>query len=498
MRTFPLTLRRAALASFLFVVVWLSLVYLLHWESVGGLGLAGFYLIGLGWIIWALRPLTPVRALVATGWFLLLWAAGVFIGQWPAANGLGVAGLYLIGLAWITWALERRAQRIEQVRTKGLSAADVLTERRQPRGPVSWNPLDPTAWYYGQHSQRFHQTLAVVGVYSLVLLGVYFLLLPGESKAGIVDPFELPGGGGSDSPAGAPIQVRVQKVVVKKFVINPYSSILFQVPDIDKMDKKIDLKDLTKHEYQAGVTGLGGEGGGTGDGSGGFGSGSGSGGGFGIGTGKGKLRFIRLKHNDRFWDKNFGIGGDQNLWNEFTTWARLQPSKIADKPEYVDFAQLAAFPEQQAPPFLFVAGVESFNPSQSEKHTLRQYLLERHGMLFADSLGRGFNGQFNAVMREITGVDPVAIPRDDPIHRRPFAVPTLPIVVAHGGTVPHGWKIDGRWVVYAHPGAISDAWRDDHAGIKRDIWEECYRLGINVTAYSFLEYAKWQESLRKR
>ena len=94
-------------------------------------------------------------------------------------------------------------------------------------------------------------------------------------------------------------------------------------------------------------------------------------------------------------------------------------------------------------------------------------------------------------MREITGVTEVPIPRDDYIHRRPYLLPLLPIVVAHGGTVPLGWNVDGRWVAYYHPGALSDAWRDDHAGIKKDIYEACYQLGVNVIFYAHLEYNKW-------
>ena len=119
-------------------------------------------------------------------------------------------------------------------------------------------------------------------------------------------------------------------------------------------------------------------------------------------------------------------------------------------------------------------------------------------MIFADNLGgRNFHNQFFAVMREVTGVDEVAIPRDDYIHQKPYSLPSLPVVVAHGGTVPYGWKVDGRWVGYYHPGAISDAWRDDHAGIKREVWEDGYRLGINVIYYAHVERHKWNTSQKK-
>ena len=67
-------------------------------------------------------------------------------------------------------------------------------------------------------------------------------------------------------------------------------------------------------------------------------------------------------------------------------------------------------------------------------------------------------------------------------------------MAAHGGTVPLGWKVDGRWVAYYHPGGLSDAWRDDHSGIKRNIADLCYQLGINIVFYAHQEYGRWLKS----
>ena len=116
-------------------------------------------------------------------------------------------------------------------------------------------------------------------------------------------------------------------------------------------------------------------------------------------------------------------------------------------------------------------------------------------MILGDALGGGgFHGNFIAAMNEVTGVTPVTIPRDDVIHRRPFEIPQLPIVVAHGGTTPLGWKLDGRWAVYYHPGALSDAWRDDRAGIKKSVADDCYKLGINIISYAHREHDQWRRS----
>jgi hypothetical protein len=48
--------------------------------------------------------------------------------------------------------------------------------------------------------------------------------------------------------------------------------------------------------------------------------------------------------------------------------------------------------------------------------------------------------------------------------------------------------------VYYHPGALSDAWRDDRAGIKKPIADQCYLLGINILSYAHREQNQWRLS----
>lgn len=308
------------------------------------------------------------------------------------------------------------------------------------------------------------------------LFSVVYMIAHLGFGAGAVAPYELPAGGGSDSIQASTVQVR--KVVRKKFIINPYSSIIFAPPPLDKIEVK--LTEETQNRYQVG------------QGSGATGDGSGEGAGFGAGTGTGKIRFIRLRHGDRGWDKNFGVGGDRNMLAEYGARTR---QKIAEETEHVDPVQLAAFPPRKSPPLIYISGTASLPLTPADKKIVKQYLTERHGMILGDNLGGpGFHQNFVAVMTEITGVNPVPIPRDDRIHQRPFALPQLPVVVAHGGTIPLGWKIDGRWVVYYHPGALSDAWRDDHAGIRKEVYELCYQLGVNVIFYANREYNQWLQS----
>ncbi|MDB5306108.1 MAG: hypothetical protein JWO38_310 [Gemmataceae bacterium] len=425
--------------------------------------------------------LTPLRAALVTVLFVALWfglSAG--LGGGAMADHFGWVLVYLIGLGWVVYGVERAARRIEIRRapTDIWGPPLVAVGGEVPGGRRGgWNPLDPAAWYYGRHGQRLRQSLALLATYSLLFVLVYTFahLKFGSNDESEVD---LPAGGGHDSIKAS--SVKVQKVVKKKYVINPYSSIVFAAPPpLDQIDVK--LTEETANRYQAG------------QGAGGLGEGEGEGGGFGSGTGKGKYQFVRLRHSDRMWDKNFGVGGDRNLLAEFAS--REPKAKVADGSESIDYTGLANTSAKKPIPLVYVGGAHTFAPSAAEKKILQQYLIEKHGMILGDNLGgQGFHGNFIAVMTEVTGVSPVPIPRDDYIHQRPYPLPQLPIVVAHGGTTPLGWKIDGRWAVYYHPGALSDAWRDDRAGIKKEIAELCYQLGINILYYANREQDKWRLS----
>ena len=100
--------------------------------------------------------------------------------------------------------------------------------------------------------------------------------------------------------------------------------------------------------------------------------------------------------------------------------------------------------------------------------------------------------------RVLPKIRPVPVPLDDVIHRKPFPIPFLPFVAPHGGKDALGWKVDGRWVAYYHPGDIGDAWSDEHAGVPRKVWEACYQLGTNVIFYAHMEYSKWLQARKKK
>lgn len=209
-----------------------------------------------------------------------------------------------------------------------------------------------------------------------------------------------------------------------------------------------------------------------------------------------KVRLPRLKHSGKGWDKNFGAGGDNNMLVQFAT---LVPLAAANKSETITTDVLARLKASSSPPLVLVTGTDTFTLSDNEKKILRELLLEKGGMLLGDNLGGDeFHTSFLKTMREITGVAHVVIPRDDTIHKKPFELDALPLVVAHGGTKALGWKVKDRWAVYYHPGALTSAWRDDHAGVKREVWQNCYMLGANIIYYAYVEKHKWLEAQNKR
>jgi hypothetical protein len=437
--------------------------------------------------------LTPTRALLFSVAYLLVWALA-WLALRPAsfATNCWRGGLFVIGLAWVVWLVERAAQRRE------LGRLEEQAHRRRERGhdwtgaapePArtgrTWNPLDPQAWYYGGNAERLKQSLGLLASYSLVFLAA-MLLIDGWSF-GAVKNYDLPAGGGGDGKAGdAPVMIRqpavkVKKVVRKKFVINPYSGIVFNAPPIDKFDPK--LIELTREEYQVGQ--------GSGEGQG-IGVGSGSGAGFGSGTGTGKVTLVRLQYEGGDWDLNFGPGKDQNMLREYQARTR-QPT--AERTETITAAVLGRTPPRRSPAILIVGGQRNIVLSKSEKAALREYVLEKRGMLLGDNGGSmQFHGAFIGLMREISGVEEVPVPLDDILHRSPYRVPYLPYVSPHGGKIAYGWKVDGRWVGFYHPGDLGDAWADGHAGVPLEIWEACYRLGTNIIYYAHVEKHKWLSS----
>lgn len=416
--------------------------------------------VALLWIRWGWRRDLRTRLATLSAALPVLWQAGVFAADeldFPAVRAglanLGMALVFCAGLGWVIWYGEREWHRIQRER------------RDQPRPAKRiWNLFDPDAWYLGRSNKKLSQSLWMLLSYSLMF---FLLTLLAGQIGGCREIYEMPAGGGQEEQIAQ--VVKIQKVIKKKFIINPFSSIIFKPPPID--DVKLQLTEVTAHQYKIG-------------------QGQGDGAGFSGGTSRGKVRFIRLEYSGGDWSQDFGVGADLNMLIQYGVRTGQQ---VAETTESRTVAALANFPAGKSPPLMYITGQKNITLSKSEIKILREYLLDKHGMLFADNGGSsGWHSQLFTMMRQVVPeLEPVKIPLDDVIHRIPYQIPFLPYVAPHGGRDAWGWKHNGRWICYYHPGDIGDAWSDGHSGVKTDVWEACYQLGTNVIFYAHAEYNKW-------
>jgi len=419
---------------------------------------------------WTIKSSVIATVLFTVLWQLSLYACD-FTGWYHLRANLawgGTTTLFIVGLGWFIFWLERETNRIEtNKREETLTHSPIIgTHKRQTSSceePTN-NPLDISAWYYGEEGQKLKQSVLGLSAYSFAFMVIFILC---TQLGGCQESFEMPAGGGEQVAIAQ--TVKVQKVIKKKYIINPYSAISFKIPPIDEV--KLQLQEVTKHAYTVGY-------------------GQGKGAGFAGGTNKGEVRFIRLQYSGGDWDQGFGVGSDTNMLIEYGV--RTQ-QKTAKHTESRTIAQVKNFHPQKSPPFLYLTGQKSISLSNGEVKVLRAYVLDKHGMIFGDNGGsKGFHNQFIGMMKRVLPeIRPVRVPLDDRIHRIPYQIPFLPYLVPHGGTDALGWRVDGRLVAYYHPGDIGDIWGDDHAGVKPEISEACYQLGTNVIFYAYSEYSKW-------
>lgn len=426
---------------------------------------------------------TVLIAVGASVAYVVLWQAALLLTGlfgWYSLRALlalyGTIGLFVVGLGWVVWVVELIGQQFERLRHQRREydgAVPVLHKplrRDADQQQWIWNPLDPGAWFYGgRRHKRLFQSIFALSWYSLAFFMALFLL---TQIQGCKEYYDSPAGGGK--PKQVVQKLKVKKIIRKKFLVNPFSPFLFDAPDIEKM-VKFNFRDMTKHSYQVG-------------------QGEGEGAGFAGGRKGGKVRFIRLEYSGGDWDQNFGIGGDNNLLDRY---AKFTGHKVAEKTESRTVAQLKRFPIGRSPALVYMTGQKSISLSKSEIKILREYLNEKHGMIFCSNGGSPhFHNQFDSMMNNVV---PNAVRRpiqlDDPIHR---GLDFIPIVAPHGGKQALGWYLDGRLICYYHPGDIGDAWCDDHAGVKSEIFEASYQLGINVIFHAHAEYSKWNLARKKR
>lgn len=447
--------------------------------------------VAAAWVVWSCWPDRKSNLMIAAigsvAFIVILHAAIILFDFFDLAFAraylaeAGIGGMFLIGLCWVIWWVERASQFYEAQRAarydKEQSDISLWTTTKRtdeeplPEEGVVWNPLDPQCWLYGSQGKKLNQSVVALVSYSMLFFAAF---MASSMVGGCSEIYELPAGGGQEQMVAQ--VVKVQKVIRKKFVVNPFSAILYEVPPIDEI--KLQLQEITEHSYVVGY-------------------GEGSGAGYVGGTKEGNVRFIRLQYSGGDWNQDMGKGADENLLIEYGIRTK---QKVAKTTESREIMQLKNFEMGKSPPMVYLTGAGSIGITSAEAKVLREYLLEKHGMIFGDNGGGGhFHNQFLAMMGQVLpSIRPVAIPLDDPIHSRPYKIPFLPYVVPHGGKNALGWKVDGRWVCYYHPGDIGDAWADGHAGIEPQVWEACFQLGINIISYSNVEYSKWLLSKQKK
>ena len=388
--------------------------------------------------------LTILGSALAVALLLIVWIVlTLTLGGIGIVDLIGWVLLYFVGLAWVSFLIELGAKRIEEHRR-------AAKERREDG---SWNPLDPAARYYGvlpstifflicatvwiaayvlksyydagkfwrdapsslftgimvtsgilgiialstaaARSRRLRQTLTMLGTYSVLYVLIYVLVHLKFSSNNGTEEYDVPAGGGNESVQAS--TVKVQKVVRKKFVINPYSSIvMYGMPDFDKPTEK--LIEETSNQYKVGQA------------NGRFGRGKGKGGGFRSGTGSGKVGMLRIQHSDGMWNKNGDANSYRNLMLEMTLqWPELKGHAAED--EFRSITSLSKYTVKKSPPLIYIAGSRTFAPTSAEKKVLSLYVTERHGLILGDNLGgQSFHQNFVAAMNEITGTTAVVIP----------------------------------------------------------------------------------------
>ena len=378
------------------------------------------------------------------------------------AARVGLVVVFFTGLGWVIWYTEIRSKWYDHARRSDPDAAELAP---------SWNPMDPLAPYYGRKSPKLNQSLTGFTGYSIIFLLLCILL---SSIDGCTRFYDLPAGGGEQQTVAQ--VVKVQKIIRKRYVVNPFSAISFDMPEID--DTQLELEEITRHNYKIGM-------------------GEGEGAGFASGTSDGKVGFIRLEYSGGDWNQDMGVGGDLNMLIKYF---ELTQQHVKEKTESVTVSQLGTYDAIRCPPVVYMTGQRSISMSNNEIKILQEYINDKHGMIFGDNGGsRHFHNQFVSMMaRVMPDVRPVPIPLDDIIHRVPFQIPYLPYVAPHGGKEALGWFKDGRWICYYHPGDIGDAWADGHAGVTAEIWNACYQLGANVINYAHAEHHKWREAQKRK
>jgi len=303
---------------------------------------------------------------------------------------------------------------------------------------------------------------------------------------GCVEGYKVPKGSGD--PVVAMVKmVKPKKKKKKSMILRANSAIIHEIPDLDDTIVDQKMEDMSQVQYKALANAKAGNN---------LGSGGKGPGGWPEGMEKYKIRFIRLDHGGGGWDDGMhDSGADVNFLRAF---AKSTPfKKIASGGESHSIRLLSKYKADEFPPFVYLTGNRHMGRvTDSDREILRNYCLNG-GMLIADAGSAEFHRSFMDFMKKVFKDKQYKdIPDDDIIYKQPYGFPEgAPAFWHHGGRRPLGWKHEGRWMVFYHPGDMNDAWKSPgYTDVKPEMRDAAMQLGINIVYYSFCQ---WNDAVAK-
>ena len=374
--------------------------------------IVGIFLAGVSLLAFVRRRFVVVLLRMAAAAFAVVWVnLLVFLVEAPArvyksgaVEEFGKAGrneLWVEGVwAWVPLALVSLALLVATcVRQVGRFYG-------QPAGMLT-RLADRLVANLRTHGDdpRFRKSLYAAAT---AHIGVLFVLPLIVLRGCMQDPYGIPKGSGD--PIVQMVQIKkIKKKPKERVALNLNSPILFYRPDIDESKVLDEIDEETLNTYEASPVQMGKAGQGAGKG------------GWPNGMADAKVRFIRLEYRGGDWDQDMGVGSDYNLLLQFH---KLTGFKIASDTEHIPIRALRRFPEDRAPPFVFMTGRGNISVSSADVKTLRWYCMEEGGLIFADNGGGHFDRSFRRLMGQVFPEKSwVDIPSDDLIFRQPCVFP---------------------------------------------------------------------------
>jgi len=175
--------------------------------------------------------------------------------------------------------------------------------------------------------------------------------------------------------------------------------------------------------------------------------------------------------------------------------------KVFDRTESRTISQLQSFPAEKSPPMVYLTARRTSRCRNRRSKTLREYLLNKQGMIFGD------NGGSQHFQQPVLCDDAAGCNRKSSRSRCPWT------------TSSTACRIRCRFLPYVGPsrrqrrlglegrrslGLLLSSRRHRRRldrrplGCEARIYEACYQLGTNVIFYAHAEYSKWLTARQKK